>query len=214
MKLFTALISYNRPELLKRTVASYLETVSMPFDLVIVDNGSDEETLDWLAASGLKTLLLGENRYPGYAANRAWTLHDESHDFLHRSDNDLHYLPGWCEALVQRFQRGHARGGPGLRVGQVGLMTDAQEGRKVPAVGGNMAIRREVYEEGVRYTDEPWDSVPWEDGMMTGSVVAAGWGWARVSTQCLVHLGDPPDFDDPYYVKTYGVRGILPEGVE
>lgn len=214
MKLFTALVSYNRPELLKRTVASYLETVSMPFDLVIVDNGSDDETLDWLSASGLKTLLLGENRYPGYAANQAWRLHDESHDLLHRSDNDLNYLPGWSDAVVERFERGRARGGPGRRVGQVGLMTDAQEGKKVPAVGGNMAIRREVYEEGVRYTDEPWDTVPWEDGMMTGSVVAAGWGWARVATQCLVHLGDPPDFDDPYYVKTYGVRGILPEGVE
>lgn len=212
MKLFTALISYNRPELLKRTVASYLSTVSMPFDLVVVDNGSDDETLDWLRESGLRTLFLGENRYPGYAANRGWQLHDESHDLLHRSDNDLHYLPGWSDALVERFQRGHGRGGKsGLRVGQVGLMTDAQEGRAVPAVGGNMAIRREVYEDGVRYTDEPWSSVPWEDGMMTGSVVSAGWGWARVATQCLVHLGDPPDFDDPYYIETYGIRGILPK---
>lgn len=212
MKLFTALVSYNRPELLKRTVASYLATISMPFDLVIVDNGSDDETLDWLAASGLRTLLLGENRYPGYAANRAWELHDESHDFLHRSDNDLNYLPGWSDALMERFERGHGRGGVGrARVGQVGLMTDAQEGKKVPAVGGNMAIRRAVWEEGVRYTDEPWNVVPWEDGMMTGAVVQAGWGWARVATQCLVHLGDPPDFDDPYYIETYGIRGILPK---
>jgi len=180
----------------------------MPFDLLVVDNNSAEETREWLRDSGLRTLLLDANYYPGYATNRGWLQHDESHDLLHRSDNDLNYLPGWSDALVERFEHGRARGGPGLRVGQVGLMTDAQEGRNMPAVGGNMAIRREVYEAGVRYTDEPWSAVPWEDGMMTGAVVASGWGWTRVATQCLVHLGDPPDFSDPYYRETYGIRGL------
>lgn len=212
MKIFTAMVSFNRLELLKRTIASYLHTVSMPFDLVIVDNGSDDETRTWLEASKLTVVYLKENRYPGFATNKAWERHDASHDLLHRSDNDLNYLPHWADALVERFERGRARGGVGLKLGQVGLMTDNQEGRKMPAVGGNMAIRREVYEAGVRYTDQGWDVVPWEDGMMTGAVIAAGWGWSRVATQCLVHLGDPPDFDDPYYRTTYSVRGILPEG--
>lgn len=215
MKLFTAMVSFNRLELLKSTINSYLETVSIPFELVIVDNGSDTETIDWLASTDLRVLLLGENRYPGFAANRGWELAGDA-DLLHRSDNDLRYLPGWSDALLERFRRGHGRGGEGnevRRVGQVGLMTDAQEGRRMPAVGGNMAISRAVYDAGVRYTERGWDEIPWEDGMMTSAVVGAGFGWARVSTQCLVHMGDPPDFNDPYYRETYGIRGILPEGV-
>lgn len=211
------MISFNRLELLKVTVASYLETITMPFDLLIVDNGSSDETREWLEKSKLNVLFLGENRYPGHAANQGWLQSTGEHMFLHRSDNDLRYLPGWSDAVMERFRRGHGRGHQGetnLQVGQVGLMTDHQEGRAVTAVGGNMVLRREVYEAGVRYTDEPWSTVPWEDGLMTGSVVAAGWGFSRVATQCLVHLGDPPDFNDPYYVDTYRTRGILPKGIE
>lgn len=206
MRLFTAMISYNRLELLKRTVNSYLETVAVPFDLWIVDNASDDETRQWLLDARLNVVLLDRNRYPGYATNRGWALSDASHDILHRSDNDIHYLPGWSETLLERFASNS-------RIGQVGLMTDEQEGKEMPAVGGNMAIRRDVFLNGVRYTDEPWDVVPWEDGMMTTAVKAAGWNWKRVHRQCLVHLGDPPDFDDPYYRETYAVRGILPDGV-
>jgi glycosyltransferase involved in cell wall biosynthesis len=213
MRLFTSVVSFNRLELLKRTLDSYFETVTLPFELIIVDNASDEETRSWLEASELRVVYLPENRYPGYATNKGWKFSDESHDILHRSDNDVHYLPGWCEAVVNRFERGHGRGGVGLKVGQVGLMTDSQEGRGMPAVGGNMVMRRELFKEGVRYGEDGWDVQPWEDGAMTRSVINSGWGWARVATQCLVHLGDPPDFNDPYYRTTYEIRGILPEGV-
>lgn len=217
MKIFSAIVSFNRLEFLKRTINSYLETITIPFDLIIVDNGSAPETREWIASSGIKALFLAENHYPGYATNRAWRLHEPSHDLLHRSDNDIHYLPGWSDALVEGFgieTNRYGRGSLQAPIGQVGLMTDEQEGRGMPAVGGNMAIRREVYEAGVRYTDESWESVPWEDGLMTSSVIASGWSWARVATHSLVHIGDPPDFDDPYYVATYGIRGILPEEVQ
>ena len=40
-KISTILLSHNRKYLLKKTVESYLKTVSVPFELIIVDNGSD-----------------------------------------------------------------------------------------------------------------------------------------------------------------------------
>jgi GT2 family glycosyltransferase len=201
MTLFTVIVSYERPDLLEETVRSYRETVEVEHEIVIVDNASGEETRKLIRSLGIPALMLPENRYPGYATNRGWRLHDpRAHSILHRSDNDVRYLPGWSKELTEAFQ--------GQRVGQVGLMTDLQEGASVPAVGGNMAILRKVYEKGVRYSDEPWDVVPWEDGTMTRSVVEAGWRWTRVSNQCLVHLGDPPDFDDPYYRQTYSIRGL------
>ncbi len=213
MKIFTSIVSFNRLDLLKLTVESYLETVSVPYDLMIVDNSSDAETREWILESRLQALFLPENRYPGYATNRAWRLSEPEHDVLHRSDSDVRFLPGWSDDMESRFLAKDRSVVGVKKVGQVGLMTDTQEGL-VPAVGGNMAIRRELFLEGICYTDEPWDVVPWEDGMMTSAVAEAGWGWTRVREQCLVHLGDPPDFSDPYYVRTYGIRGILPEGVK
>lgn len=213
-KLLTVMVSFNRPHLLKETIASYLETVSCPFDLVVVDNASDAPTREWLITAAqqipMTLLLLPENRYPGYATNRAWRLVDD-HTILHRSDSDVRYLPGWSDQVTGKLS---SMMRSGRKIGQVGLMTDQQEGTDMPAVGGNMAIRREIYDAGVRYTDLSWREVPWEDGMMTKSVVDAGWGWSRVDRKALVHLGDPPDFTDPYYVETYSIRGILPEGVD
>lgn len=204
MKILTVVVSRDRPGLLAETLRSYRDTVTGEHDLIVVDNASGRETRDWLAGCDAPVLLLPENRYPGYATNRGWRLHDGSHDLLHRSDNDVRYLDGWSDELRERFADS--------AVGQTGLMTDEQEGVDMPAVGGNMAIRRQVYEGGVRYTDEPWSVVPWEDGTMTQAIRDAGWSWTRVRRQCLVHLGDPPDFTDPYYRETYTIRGLpVPE---
>ena len=59
LKLCTVIVSYNRLPLLKETVFSYLATVTMPFSLVVVDNGSDEETRRWLKNSNLRVIYLG-----------------------------------------------------------------------------------------------------------------------------------------------------------
>ena len=72
LRLCTVIVSYNRLPLLKETVFSYLATVTMPFSLVVVDNGSDDETRRWLKNSNLRVIYLGENHYPGYATNRGW----------------------------------------------------------------------------------------------------------------------------------------------
>ena len=125
----------------------------------------------------------------------------DTHTHLQRSDNDMRFLPGWADAVVEAFSEG------GGTLGQVSLRTDEQEPAN-DAVGGNMVVRRQAWVEGLRYTEEPWDSVPWEDGLLTSQLDARGWSWSRVKRQCTVHLGDPPDFDDPYYRRTYAIRGL------
>lgn len=200
MKLLTVIVSHDRLPFLKETVNSYLDTVTVPYDLVIVDNASGPETREWLAQCGITTLLLSNNLYPGAACNRGFRMAD-THTHLHRSDNDMRFLPGWADRVQEAFDDG------GAMIGQVSLRTDAQE-PSGDAVGGNMVVRRQAWQEGLRYTEEPWDSVPWEDGLLTSQLDARGWLWTRVKRQCTVHLGDPPDFTDPYYRRTYSVRGL------
>ena len=99
----SVIVSYNRLELTQQATASYRETVTLPHTLVVVDNGSDEETLEWLSDNrnvvfghlSYQLVTLGQNRYPGFATNRGWERMPPETTLLHRADNDFVFSPGW-----------------------------------------------------------------------------------------------------------------------
>lgn len=208
ISIFTVLVSYNRPDLLWRTVKSYTQTKDAGCELLIVDNDSNPETVRLLSdifKLGLAGVVgLGQNQYPGAATNFGWEHADPGVQFLHRSDNDIEFLPGWAETVRRTFWMKP-------NWAQLSLRTDEEELFQ-DAVGGNNVIRREVWEAGVRYSEEPWGSVPWEDGDFNKRLRAEGFGWGRVPSPCIVHIGDKMrpdmDLDDPYYDETYAARGI------
>jgi glycosyltransferase involved in cell wall biosynthesis len=198
----TVFISYNRLELTKAAVASYLETVSLPYDYTIVDNGSDDGTQEWLVESFHPFILLGENRYPGYACNRGWEHSRADAVFLHRADNDFSFLPGWCEEVMRVFET--------AKVGQVGLRTGPEEMHAAHNVGGNCVIRRTLWDRGLRYDERPWPEYPpgWsEDSFLSPAVAEMGYTWTRVKQPCIVSLASG-DMNDPYYQRSYGDRRI------
>lgn len=205
----TAIISYNRLELTKQAICSYLDTVSVPFSLVVVDNASEEHVCEWLLEHSYdwnyRVILLSQNRFPGYATNRAWEEMPEQTTLLHRADNDFAFLPGWCEVVLQRFNN--------AKVGQVGLRTAAEELQAVSNVGGNNVIRRALWDQGLRYDERPWgEKYPpgWtEDSLFSPEVKRMGWDWVRVKKPCIVSLSSE-DPDDPYYQRTWSLRGITP----
>ncbi len=206
MKLHTVIVSYNRQHLTEQAITSYLDTVTVPHTLTVVDNGSDKETQEWLMFNGLhhEVLLLGKNFYPGYATNRGFELAPREATHLQRADNDFRFLPGWCEQVADTF---------GENVGQVGLRTDEEEEFCQWNVGGNMIIRRELWDAGLRYDERPWREYPAgisEDSHMGPAVQALGYQWRRVRRSCIVNLATG-DWADPYYQKSYGDRGIGPK---
>ena len=171
----TVFVTYNRLDLTKQAVASYLETVTAPFTYIVVDNGSSDGTEEWLAESDHPCLLIGENRYPGYACNRGWEQAPPTARFLHRADNDFTFLPGWCDRVLDRFLA--------AKVGQVGLRTGAEELWAAFNVGGNCAIRRELWDGGLRYDETPWPQLPpgfSEDSYLSPAVRKMGHTWTRV----------------------------------
>lgn len=204
MKLHTVFVTYNRLELTKRTIASYMETVSVPHTMVVVDNASTDGTREWLMERGVDwypegTLhLLASNRYPGFAANLGWGHAPPGATHLHRSDNDIEYLPGWCDEVVERFEN------PDLW--QLGLRTLEEEGPH-GAVGGNCVIARDAWEAGVRYSEAPWTQVPFEDAHIAQKILRSGRTWERVQKPCIVHIG-LANRDDPYYQETFATRKI------
>jgi glycosyltransferase involved in cell wall biosynthesis len=210
MKLHTVMVTYNRLESTKQSIASFLETVTVPWSLTIVDNGSTDGTREWLADHGpfkARTVALGENRYPGYACNLGWSYAPDDATHLQRADNDWTFLPGWCDVVQEAFEN--------PLVGQVGLRTDREEsdrhGKPIPwNVGGNNIIRRSLWDAGLRYDERPWPELPAghsEDTYLSPAVSAMGFEWQRVAKPCIV--GNSRESKrDPYYIASYKARRI------
>lgn len=205
MKLHTVFITHNRLELTKRTIESYLETVTVPHTIAVVDNASTDGTVEWLLHEfDYQIHLLGQNRYPGFSTNLGWKHAPPDATFLQRSDNDMEFLPGWCNQVGACFSD--------PEIGQVGLRTDEEEQHVPQNTGGNCVIRRELWDAGLRYRERPWGKYPpgySEDSYFSPEVVRMGWRWARVKEPCIRNLASG-DWSDPYYQESYGVRGITP----
>ena len=205
MKLHTVFVAFNRIELTKRTIESYLETVTLPFTFVVYDNASSDGTADWVRAKGYPLIGDFENRYPGFATNHGWSsrmCEDTTH--LHRSDNDWMFYPGWCDEVERKFSENP-------RLGQLGLRTDEQEMQNEHNVGGNCIIRRELWDAGLRYKETPWPQLKTpgytEDSYMSPAVTRMGWEWDRVDRLCIEGISYE-DASDPYYQQTWRDRGI------
>ena len=214
VKLHTVFITYNRLELTKQAIASYLQTVSVPWTAWIVDNASSDGTREWiLNGSGVHAWplgsgasLLNENRYPGFACNLGFAQAPADATLLHRADNDFIFLAGWCNEVERLFSK--------PELGQLGLRTNAEELHNMNNVGGNCVIRRELWDRGLRYDERPWPQIReevgsgWsEDGLLSPQVKVMGYRWGRVRKRCIqaTASGDP---SDPYYVQSLADRGV------
>lgn len=204
MKLHTVIVSYERLPLLQETIASYLTTVTLPYSLLIVDNGSSAPVHEWLqdGVPGATVLLLGKNLYPGAATNIGFAAAPADATHLHRSDNDMFYLPEWCDEVERAFAEQP-------RLGQLGLRTNDEELWCTSNVGGTAIIDKRLWNEGLRYDERPWSMLGsvTEDYYLSRDVERRDWRWARVERPCVVHKASG-DRADPYYQHSYGVRGI------
>lgn len=197
-------VSYDRRSLTERTVESFLETVTIPHSLMVVDNGSHPDVQKWLIQFplGADTLLLGENRYPGYAVNRGWEYAPDQANLLMRSDNDAEWQPGWCDEMVEVFETRP-------EVGQYGpIAAGDEQWAAVPSwpVGGNSVIRRRLYDDGLRYTETPWPELDViEEHQLTRDVWEMGWERAFSTRPAVVYLDDG---DQDYLTRSHADRGL------
>ena len=212
MKLLTCLVTYNRLPLTKRCVESYLDTVGPESMLVIVDNGSSDGTAEWLTRFR-HVIYNGANLYPGAACNRGWDygLERFAAGLLHRSDNDVEYLPGWRGEVERQF----ADWPEIALLGILNLHEDRRiDGRdeegidSVPRVGGNVVMPTHLFRAGLRWDEHPWKPGVDEDGPMSQSAHRHGMV-ARLRRTVANNMAfcRAADFPD-YYQETARVRGI------
>jgi glycosyltransferase involved in cell wall biosynthesis len=209
VNIHTVMITYNRLELTKQAIQSYLETVTGPWSLIVVDNGSTDGTPEWLeqaAPPEIQVMLLHENKYPGYATNRGWELTPPGTVLLHRADNDFVFLPDWETHVRLMFSVNED-------LGQLGLRTGDEELHNLHNVGGNCVIRKQLWDEGLRYDERPWPEITkkvpgyTEDSFMSPKVRKMGWEWGRVRVPCIRPISSE-DPADPYYQSSWADRGM------
>ena len=211
MTLLTCLVTYNRLAYSRRTFDSWRATAGGDARLVIVDNGSTDGTVDWISATGMPHILNAENRYPGAACNAGWDFGLASWpevSLLHRSDNDIEYLPGWLEEVERQYAAF-----PELSLlGILNLHEDGQpegEGLEVvPRVGGNVVIPARLFRDGMRWQEGRWQPGQDEDGPMSQAGHDRGMvARLRRTVANNMAFGRFADYPD-YYRATAAARGF------
>lgn len=127
---------HNALDDVKRCLASLLEHTSQPFRVILVDDGSNEATAQYLKefADSHNALLLRSDTATGYtyAANRG--MHAASADYLVLLNSDTVLTPEWLDRLVACLQSDP-------KIGMVGPLSNTASWQSVPRIeeGGDWA---------------------------------------------------------------------------
>lgn len=99
--------TYNRRHQLGQAIASALEQEGVTVEVIVVDDGSTDGTLDWLAAdyADPRVRVLRNTRSKGPAGARNAGLQVAGGDFIALLDSDDCFLPGHLASCAQVFQR-------------------------------------------------------------------------------------------------------------
>jgi len=108
------ILSYNRPENLRRNIESLYATANGPFEVILFDNASpDKETHELLTelegrtredGNGLVKIIRNDENV-GCSAGRQQALTYTRGEFIITMDDDMTYKAGWLDALHKRLEQ-------------------------------------------------------------------------------------------------------------
>ena len=100
--MLTLLTTYNRLAYTKEAVKSLLGTC----ELIVIDNGSTDGTIEWLKQQPLRCVFNQTNRGVAGAMNQFIELTD-GEEWISKVDNDTIVEPGWWQHLYDCAMRYH-----------------------------------------------------------------------------------------------------------
>ncbi|MFN2448639.1 MAG: glycosyltransferase family 2 protein [Candidatus Baltobacteraceae bacterium] len=98
------MLSWNAPQFTKMALESIREHTHGKYEIVIVDNGSRPETVDWLKTlEGVRILYNDDNR--GYAGGNNQAIAAARGEYVVLLNNDVIVTAGWLDRLLHAFDR-------------------------------------------------------------------------------------------------------------
>ncbi len=104
-KVSIVVLSLNRMEDTRRCIEALDRHTSIPFELVVLDNGSTASVCDWLRRSVMarpRTKVIFSDVNLGCAGGRHEALRHAEGEFIVTLDNDIEVTPGWLQHLLFR----------------------------------------------------------------------------------------------------------------
>ncbi|MCF7796636.1 MAG: glycosyltransferase family 2 protein [Lentisphaeria bacterium] len=96
-------LSWDNQSYTAAFVKSIRQNTKLPYELIIVDNGSAAETQYWVQQVADRALIFAENQgFPG-GFNQGAALADGQ--YLLMANNDTEFPPGWDEQLVETIEK-------------------------------------------------------------------------------------------------------------
>lgn len=143
------LLSYCRPEFIEAAIRSAVENAAFPCEVLVHDDGSDEDVEDLLVdlkRDGLISHLIlnpaAHNEGVGTAINRMFTM--AQGDVLIKLDQDLLFEPGWLAKVVEVLAMDEA-------IGMLGLFKYCHE----PVIWSDKRIHVPTLSDGPQWGSRP-----------------------------------------------------------
>ncbi len=179
-KLGLAITTYNRRDMILSNVADFLRLTSVPFDLVVCDDGSTDQTAEAVRGLGVP-VIGGLNR--GIAWNKNRGLYYLSQickcDVIILMDDDVApVVAGWEQEWINAVQRvGHVNYIPSALTSL--LLSPRMDARDIgvsPIIGGMVIAQSALALSYVGYMDIRFGRYGHEHSDFSGCFVRAGFG--------------------------------------
>ncbi|HEY6330894.1 MAG TPA: glycosyltransferase [Blastocatellia bacterium] len=232
----TVILNWNRSDLLAKALKSYIDTITVQYEMFVVDNASTDDSRTVIESFRARNphcqpIYMTEN-LAGEAINVA--LERCRGAIIHIGENDVEYLPGWSEKAVDYFEVFPELGQlslfspfpPDGHVGRnIGGRLVHRSGRILYEADGNVVLssclRRDLIDRGIRIHNEPECETPLpDDGALSEAVKQHGFMVARADHPLANNLGffaseiqSRPDYYRANYLAKSWRRSITPESV-
>lgn len=153
-KVLVVVVNYNGVQLLRKHLDSIIRTAYDNFELVVVDNGSDDESVKFLQQKypDISVLASGGNIGFGRAFNLVYKQY-KGYDYYALLNNDIEVHAEWLTGLVATAQSDEKIGAVGPAI----VYSKEREGRRVMnSAGLDLDLYGNAYDryEGQEYTDK------------------------------------------------------------
>jgi GT2 family glycosyltransferase len=147
-------LSWNAPEFTKMALESIRNHTRPPYEVIIVDNGSGEETTSWLRTlTDVRVIFNERNR--GFAAGTNQGFAAARGRYVVMLNNDVIVTDGWLDGLTSAFERIPGLGVSAVRSNRIAgdqVVVDANY-PDIPAMHAFAKKRREAYRNQGYVTD-------------------------------------------------------------